>query len=76
MKNFVKLIKQVHEERFPVVMNRIVTRKLPVAFLSTAPTARAVDITKNLRSQGLNVTNLFVVDNPPPQRILNLTSFT
>ena len=76
MKNFVKLIKQVHEERFSVVMNRIATKKLPVAFLSVAPIAQAVAITQNLRGQGLNITNLFIVDNnPPPQRILTLKSF-
>lgn len=66
MKNFVKLIKQVHEERFSVVMNKIATKKISVAFLSVAPIAQAVAITQNLRGQGLNVTNLVVVDNNPP----------
>jgi len=66
LKNFVKLIKQAHEERFSVIMNKIVTKKIPVAFLSVAPTAQAVAIVQNLRRQGLNVTNLFVVDNNPP----------
>lgn len=66
MKNFVKLIQQVHEERFSVVMNRIAARKLPVAFLSIAPVVQAVEITKNLRAQGLNITRLFVIDNNPP----------
>ena len=66
MKNFVKLIKQAHEERFSVVMNKIATKKIPVAFLSVAPTAQAVAITQNLRGQGLNITNLFIVDNNPP----------
>ena len=67
MKNFVKLIKQVHAERFSVVANRIVTRKIPVAFLSVAPIAQAVEITKNIRAQGLNVMQLITVDNPPRQ---------
>ena len=66
MKNFVKLIKQAHEERYSVVINRILTRKLPVAFLSLAPTAQAVDIVKNIRTRGLNVTTLIVLDNTPP----------
>ena len=68
MKNFVKLIQQVHEERFSVVMNRISAKKIPVAFLSIAPIAQAVEITKNLRAQGLNITNLFVIDNTPPRQ--------
>ena len=76
MKNFVKLIKQVHEERFSVVMQKIVTRKIPVAFLSLAPIAQAVDITKNLCAQGLNINNLVVIDNNPPRSTLTLTSFT
>ena len=66
MKNFVKLIQQVHEERFSAVMNRIGARKIPVAFLSIAPINQAVEITKNLRAQGLNITRLFVIDNNPP----------
>ena len=37
MKNFVKLIQQVHEERFSVVLNKIIKEKFPVAFLSIAP---------------------------------------
>ncbi|MBQ4404872.1 MAG: hypothetical protein II857_10770 [Selenomonadaceae bacterium] len=76
MKNFVKLIQQVHEERFSVVMNRIGAKKLPVAFLSIAPIAHAVEITENLRAQGLNITNLFVINNPPPQSTLTLKLFT
>ena len=67
MKNFVKLIKQAHEERFSVVMNRIVSNKLPVAFLSLAPIAQGVEVTNNLRAQGLNVTNLITIDNTPPR---------
>ncbi len=69
MKNFVKLIKQVHAERFSVVMNKIVTKKIPVAFLSITPIAQAVEATKNLRAQGLNITTLFVADNTPPRTI-------
>lgn len=66
MKNFVKLIQQVHEERFSVVMNKIIGRKLPIAFLSVAPIAQAIEVTKNLRAQGMNVANLIVIDNTPP----------
>ncbi|MBR4642217.1 MAG: hypothetical protein IKO74_05765 [Selenomonadaceae bacterium] len=76
MKNFVKLIQQVHEERFSVVMNRIAAKKIPVAFLSIAPVVQAVEITKNLRAQGLNITRLFVIDNNPPRSTLTLMSFT
>ena len=66
MKNFVKLIKQVHAERFSVVSNRLVTKKIPVAFFSFSPIAQAVDIAKNFRAQGLNIATLFVADNTPP----------
>lgn len=66
MKNFVKLIQQVHEERFSVVMDKIVRRKIPVAFLSPSPIAQAVEVTKDFRAQGLNITNLIVIDNTPP----------
>ena len=72
MKNFVKLIQQIHEERFAVVMNKIAARKLPVAFLSVAPINHAVEITKNLRAQGLNIKTLVVADNNPPPSTLAL----
>ncbi len=77
MKNFVKLIKQVHAERFSVVANKIVTRKIPVAFLSVAPIAQVVEITKNIRAQGLNVMQLITVDNAlPPVNLLTSTLLT
>lgn len=66
MKNFVKLIQRVHEERFSVVMEKIVTRKIPVTFLSIAPVSQAVEITKILRAQGLNVSRLVIIDETPP----------
>lgn len=50
MNNFVKLIQQVHEERFSVTLNKISSRKIPVALLSIAPIARAIEITENLRA--------------------------
>ena len=72
MKNFVKLIQQIHEERFAVVMNKIAERKLPVTFLSVAPINYAVEIAKNLRAQGLNIKTLVVADNNPPPSTLAL----
>lgn len=65
MKNFVKLIQQVHEERFSVVMNKIATQKIPVVFLSVAPIDQTVEIVNNLRAQGLNVIILFTLDTTP-----------
>ena len=77
MKNFVKLIQQVHEERFSVVMDKITALKIPVAFLSTAPIDQAVDLVKNLRNQGMNITNLLVNDTtPPPVNFATFTLFT
>lgn len=69
MKNFVKLIQQVHEERFFVVMNRISFKKVPVVFMSASPIAQVTEIVKNLRAQGLNITNLFTIDSTPPHSI-------
>ena len=66
MKNFVKLIQQVYEEKFSVVMNNFVEKNFPVTFLSMEPVAQAVETVKNFRAQGLNITNLVVVDSTPP----------
>ncbi|MBQ7454574.1 MAG: FkbM family methyltransferase [Selenomonadaceae bacterium] len=66
MKNFVKLIKQVHEERIAVVSSNLIRQKTPVAFLSLSSVAKAVESVKILRAQKLNVTNLIVLDNAPP----------
>ena len=71
MKNFVKLIERVHKERYSVVANKLGTKKIPVAFMSLAPVTQAVEIVINLRSQGLNITNLFVLDSTPPPLNLN-----
>ena len=73
MKNFVKLIQQAHAERFSAVMNRIVTQQIPVAFLSVAPIAQAVETVKNFRAQGLNISLLIVTDNTPPPADLDFS---
>lgn len=70
MKNFVKLIKQVHEERYSKVLTKVVSNKIPVAFLSLAPTGQATEIVKDFRAQGLNITMLVVNDNTLPQNYL------
>ena len=64
MKKFVELIKRVHQERFPVVMNRIVAEKIPVAFLSVAPIEQAIGIVKNIRAQNVNIDNLITTTLP------------
>ena len=66
MKKFVELIERVHKERFSVVMNKIVAEKIPVAFLSLAPVANAIQIVQNLRRSGLNITTLIILDSAPP----------
>ena len=65
MKKFVELIQRVHNERFSVVMNKIAAEKIPVAFLSLAPIDAAVEIVKNLRGQGLNISKLITLQPPP-----------
>ena len=66
MKKFIELIQRVHQERFSVVMNKIVAEKIPVAFLSLAPIEAAVQLVNNLRAQGANVTTLITMENPTP----------
>lgn len=74
MKNFVKLIQQVHAERGSIVLDKILKEKVPVAFVSVEPIAQAVETVKIFLNQGLNITNLVTTDTPP--RInLALTSF-
>ena len=70
MKNFVKLIQQVHAERFSVVLSKILSEKIPVTFLLAEPIAQAVEIVKNFRAQGLDITTLIVNDSTPPQLTL------
>lgn len=71
MKKFVELIQRVHKERFSVVMNKILSERIPVAFLSLAPIANAIQIVNNMRTQGANVTTLITLDSTPPPRIEN-----
>lgn len=66
MKNFIKLIQQVHAERYSVVMKRIAAKKIPVTFLSLMPIAQAVELTKTFRTPGFNITCLVTVDNTAP----------
>ncbi len=46
------------------VLTEIVTKQIPVAFLSIESTAKAVAAVKDLRSQGLNVTLLIMTFDP------------
>lgn len=64
MKNFVKLIEQVHAQRYMKVLTEIVAKKIPVAFLSIDSTAQAVDTVKKLRAEGLNITLLITTFEP------------
>ena len=66
MQKFIELIQRIHQERFSVVMNKIVGEKIPVAFLSVAPLEQAVEFVKNLRKQNLNITNLIALSQAPP----------
>ena len=69
MEKFVELIQRVHNERFSVVMNKIVAEKIPVAFLSLEHINNAVEIVKKLRGQNLNITTLITLEaTPPPSR--------
>ena len=63
MKNFVRLIEQVHAQRYMKVLKKIVTEKIPVAFLSTLKISDAVNIVKEFREQGLNIILLITADD-------------
>lgn len=76
MKNFVKLIKEVHEKRLSVVKKKLIDQKIPVATISINPTA--VEEIKDFRAQGFNVTTHLTVNTPPRtfrQIISTLTLF-
>ena len=67
MKNFVKLIKEVHEKRLSVVKKKLIDQKIPVAIISFGPTPGAFEETKACRAQGFNVTTHLIINNPPPR---------
>ena len=60
LKKFIELIQRVYQERYFVVIQKILNQKIPVAFLTVDPIQNAIANVKNLRSQGLNITNLIV----------------
>ncbi|MBR1646463.1 MAG: FkbM family methyltransferase [Selenomonadaceae bacterium] len=64
MKNFVKLIRRIHEERYMKVLARLVKNKISVAFLSTMKISDAISTVKEFREQGLNITLLITTDTP------------
>lgn len=68
MKNFIKLIKQVHEENYPAFTKRMVEKKIPVAFLHRSPITSAVATVKSFREKGWNITNLITTDSTPPRQ--------
>ena len=49
VKKFIKLIERVYKERFSLVMNKIVSEKIPVAIVSISPLDQAIEIVKNIR---------------------------
>lgn len=64
MKNFVKLIQRVHEERCMKVLQKLIARRMSVAFLSTLKISDAIGTVKEFREQGLNITLLITTDKP------------
>ena len=46
------------------VLAQLVTKKIPVAFVSIDSLAKAVETVKEFRAQGLNVTQLFTKFEP------------
>ena len=71
MKKFIDLIKRIHQEKFSTVANKIVAEKIPTTFLSVFPMVKSIEVVKNLRNQGLNITNL-ITTTPTPYILTNL----
>ena len=72
MKKFLEFVKRLHEERFAVVINRIVEEKIPVAVVSVQSPEVSLNAVKNFREQGINVTTLIAVDPPSENSMENL----
>ena len=66
MKKFVELVKRMHSERYSVTINKIISEKIPLAFLTIAPVENVLSVIKDLRNQGLFVNNLITLQNPIP----------
>ena len=62
MKKFIELIQRIHQERYSVVIQRIVDDKLPVTCLSVSPLNDAIKNVRSLRSQGVNV-NILITNS-------------
>ena len=65
MKKFIELVKRMHSERYSVTMNKIISEKIPLTFLTIAPLESALETVKSLRGQGLLIDNLVTAQNPP-----------
>ena len=65
MKKFVELIQRMHNERYSVVLDKIVAEKIPVAFLTILPIDQAIEKVKDLRARNLNIDNLITFSHPP-----------
>lgn len=70
MKKFIELVKRMHQERYSVTMNKILSEKIPVTFLTIAPVENALNTVKSLREQGLPIDCLVTASNPLPPRVL------
>ena len=75
MKNFVKLIEQVHAQRYMKVLAQLVTKKIPVAFLSTLQLPDAVETVKEFRAQGLNVALLITAETSRAEDDFDIVNF-
>ncbi|MBR4152926.1 MAG: FkbM family methyltransferase [Selenomonadaceae bacterium] len=76
MKNFVKLIQQVHEERYLKVKNNLINENIPVTFLSLDNTTKSTEIVKKFRTQNWNIKTLVVASDIPPESDLDFDVFT
>ena len=66
MKRFVELIRNVSKEQYTYVVENLMAKRIPVAFLSLVPINDAIQKVSQIRARGLNVTTLIVTDTTPP----------
>ena len=69
MKRFIELIRNISKEQYTFVVENLMTKRIPVAFLSIVPINDAIQRVSQIRARGLNVTTLIVTDRTPPPEV-------
>ena len=65
MQKFIELIRDMHDECYNKVLNKLVTQKIPIAMLSVVDINKSFDMAKKFASQ-LNLTHLITLSEDVP----------